>query len=78
MFLGKLIHLSLIGYYFDPIVPDGIVLSILKERLCQLDCQTRGWVLTGYPRSQEQAEQLKKAGLTPTRLALFLGVQQYL
>ena len=49
-------------------VPDGIVLNILKERLCQLDCQTRGWVLSGYPRTREQAEQLDKAGLAPNRL----------
>ena len=44
------------------------MLNILKERLCQLDCQTRGWVLSGYPRTREQAEQLDKAGLAPNRL----------
>ena len=48
-------------------VPDSIVLDILKDRLCQLDCVTRGWVLHGYPRTREQAEQLDKAGLRPNR-----------
>ncbi|KAK7496967.1 hypothetical protein BaRGS_00011703 [Batillaria attramentaria] len=57
----------------DMMMPDGIVLNILKSRLCQLDCQTRGWVLTGYPRTREQAEQLDKAGLTPNRV-FFLEV----
>ena len=54
-------------------VPDGIVLNILKERLCQLDCQTRGWVLSGYPRTREQAEQLDKAGLAPNRSVSVVG-----
>lgn len=49
-------------------VPDAIVLSILKDRLCRLDCLTRGWVLHGYPRTQEQAEQLSGAGLAPNRV----------
>ena len=52
------------------LVPDSIVLDILKERLCQLDCVTRGWVLHGYPRTREQAESLDKAGLRPNRLVL--------
>lgn len=57
----------------DMMMPDSIVLDILKDRLCQLDCVTRGWVLSGYPRTREQAEQLDKAGLRPNR-AFFLDV----
>jgi len=57
----------------DMMMPDNIVLDILKERLCQLDCVTRGWVLSGYPRTREQAEQLDKAGLRPNRV-FFLDV----
>ncbi len=48
-------------------VPDAIVLNLLKDRLCQVDCATRGWVLTGYPLTREQAEQLTGAGLGPNR-----------
>lgn len=55
------------------LVPDAIVLNILKDRLTQLDCITRGWVLHGYPKSREQAEQLAGAGLAPNRV-LFLHV----
>ncbi|XP_005108850.1 adenylate kinase 8 [Aplysia californica] len=57
----------------DMMMPDSIVLDILKDRLCQLDCVTRGWVLSGYPRTREQAEQLDKAGLRPNRV-FFLDV----
>ena len=49
------------------VVPDALVMSILTERLCQLDCVTRGWVLRGYPMTREQAEELTAASLTPNR-----------
>jgi len=48
-------------------VPDNIVMTILSERLAQLDCVTRGWVLHGYPRTREQAETLSKDGFVPNR-----------
>ena len=48
-------------------VPDSIVLNVLKERLGQLDCVSRGWVLHGYPKTREQAEQLSYAGFVPNR-----------
>ncbi|ESO85978.1 hypothetical protein LOTGIDRAFT_195378 [Lottia gigantea] len=54
-------------------VPDTIVLSIVKDRLGQLDCVTRGWVLHGYPLSREQGEQLEKQGFVPNRI-FFLDV----
>lgn len=50
------------------LVPDNIVMTILSERLAQLDCVSRGWVLHGYPRTREQAETLSKEGFVPNRL----------
>lgn len=49
------------------IVPDNIILDIMRERLAQLDCVSRGWVLHGYPRTREQAEALAKDGFVPNR-----------
>lgn len=49
-------------------VPDAILLKLLKERMTQLDCVTRGWVLHGYPRTRGQAEQLADAGFQPNRV----------
>ncbi|ESO95118.1 hypothetical protein LOTGIDRAFT_188991 [Lottia gigantea] len=57
----------------DVVVPDSIVLNILKERLSQVDCVVRGWVLHGYPITREQAEQLDKVGYAPNRV-FFLDV----
>merc|ERR1712227_846376 len=50
------------------LVPDSLVLQILKTRLSQLDCVGRGWVLHGYPKTREQGEQLNFAGFLPNRV----------
>ncbi|KAK2170983.1 hypothetical protein NP493_1119g00051 [Ridgeia piscesae] len=49
-------------------VPDAILMSILSDRLSQVDCVSRGWVLHGYPRSREQGEQLSFEGFIPNRV----------
>lgn len=54
-------------------VPDNIVMTILSDRLSQLDCVSRGWVLHGYPTTREQAETLSKEGFVPNRV-FFLDV----
>ena len=41
------------------LVPNEIVLKILKERISQEDCK-EGFILDGFPRSLEQAEELEK------------------
>ena len=33
------------------LVPDEIVVNMVKERLLQPDAQEKGWLLDGYPRS---------------------------
>ncbi len=39
------------------LVPDEVVIAIVKERLAQPDCQN-GYILDGFPRTVEQAEAL--------------------
>ncbi len=39
------------------LVPDDVVIGIIKERLAQSDCQ-RGFILDGFPRTIPQAEAL--------------------
>lgn len=41
------------------LVPDEIMLDLLKQRLAEKDCE-KGFILDGYPRSILQAEELKK------------------
>lgn len=44
------------------LVPDEIVINILKERLAQDDCQA-GFILDGFPRTVPQAETLSQMGI---------------
>ena len=52
-------------FYFP--VPDDLILQLLSNRLSQLDCVTRGWVLHAFPTTRRQAEGLAKAGFEPNR-----------
>ena len=58
------------GEYMDQgeLVPDEVVNAIVDEALSQAD----GFVLDGYPRNLEQAEELE--GMTDLDLALYLEV----
>jgi len=41
------------------LVPDELILELLKERIKQPDCK-KGVILDGYPRNLQQAEELEK------------------
>jgi adenylate kinase len=44
------------------LVPDGIVIGLVKERVAQPDC-ARGFIIDGFPRNIPQAEALRHAGV---------------
>ena len=45
------------------LVPDEVVIGIIKERLQRDDC-AKGFILDGFPRTVPQAEALDKMGIT--------------
>ncbi|KAL9173415.1 hypothetical protein ABFS82_03G113000 [Erythranthe guttata] len=47
------------------LVPNEIVVMMVKDRLSQQDSEEKGWLLDGYPRSQSQATALKSFGFDP-------------
>ena len=55
------------------LVPDEVVIAMVKSRLAQPDAQAKGWLLDGYPRSGSQGEALSAAGIAP-QLFLLLNV----
>ena len=42
------------------LVPDGIVIKMILQRISEPDCST-GWILEGFPRTLQQAEALDQA-----------------
>lgn len=42
------------------LVPDEVIIGIIKERLSQDDVKDRGFILDGFPRTLPQAEALEK------------------
>lgn len=44
------------------LVPDEVIIGIIRERLAQADC-SYGFILDGVPRTIAQAEALEKAGI---------------
>lgn len=45
------------------LLPDDLVLSILKRRLAQDDCVRHGYILDGFPRSASQSEAMAREGV---------------
>lgn len=55
------------------LVPDEVIIGVVKDRLAQEDCQKYGWLLDGFPRTPAQANALAEAGVTADCF-LFLNV----
>lgn len=53
------------------LVPDGVIIDIIKERLSQPDCE-KGYILDGMPRTIPQAEALEDQGIE-IDIALSIG-----
>ena len=47
------------------LVPDDLVIELILDRLREHDCETRGWLLDGFPRTKSQADALKNSGILP-------------
>lgn len=47
------------------LVPNEVVVDMVKNRLAQPDVAQHGWLLDGYPRSLEQAEAIEAVGIRP-------------
>ncbi|KAF0682681.1 Aste57867_25199 [Aphanomyces stellatus] len=57
------------GDAFDmSLVNDAVALQCIVARIRSFECQTRGWVLDGYPTSVAQAHAWDKASTTPDAL----------
>jgi adenylate kinase len=55
------------------LVTDDIIIGVVKERLSHKDCQEKGWLLDGFPRTKAQADALSSAHINADCF-LFLNV----
>lgn len=55
------------------LVPDDVIIGVVKDRLAEDDCTKNGWLLDGFPRTPAQAEALASSGITADCF-LFLDV----
>jgi len=55
------------------LVPDDLIVKLVKDRINQPDCQERGYLLDGFPRTREQALALRRMGIEPDTF-LFIDV----
>ena len=52
------------------LVPDEVMIGIVKSRLAERDCQERGWLLDGFPRTGVQAKAMEEAGIKADKFVL--------
>jgi len=46
------------------LVPDEVIIGVVKDRLDESDCASNGWLLDGFPRTPAQAQALADAGVS--------------
>lgn len=52
------------------LVPDSLIIAMVKNRLEQNDVKEKGWLLDGFPRTKAQAQALQEAGIIPQVMVL--------
>lgn len=52
------------------LVPNEVVVEMVVSALGAAEAGGRGWLLDGYPRSEEQAEAIERAGVRPDAFVL--------
>jgi len=55
------------------LVPDEVIIGVVKDRLDEDDCKEKGWLLDGFPRTRAQADALAAEGVSADCF-LFLNV----
>lgn len=55
------------------LVPDDVIIGVVKDRMNLADCKAQGWLLDGFPRTRAQADALAEAGVSADCF-LFLNV----
>mmetsp|Transcript_65282 Transcript_65282/g.160759 ORF Transcript_65282/g.160759 Transcript_65282/m.160759 type:complete len:269 (-) Transcript_65282:245-1051(-) len=52
------------------LVPDDVIIGIVKDKLDEPECKEKGWLLDGFPRTGVQAEAMEKQGIKADKFVL--------
>jgi adenylate kinase len=55
-------------YIFPYVVPDEIVIEIVKKRIVECEKECRHWIIEGFPRTKSQALAMEKIGIIPDKM----------
>ncbi|XP_047448730.1 adenylate kinase 8 [Mugil cephalus] len=55
---------------------DELLVKLVQQRLKEIDCFNRGWVLDGIPQTRLQALTLQQLGVVPEHVVILVGGQQ--
>ena len=58
-------------WFDDSLVPDDIIIDLVRERLEKPDCRINGWVLEGCPMTTYQIKQLRELQIVPQVVVAF-------
>lgn len=47
------------------LLPDELMIELVKKRVAADDCQRNGWILDGFPRTVRQARLMQNADIDP-------------
>jgi len=53
------------------LVPDHIVIGVVDEKMKSDETKKKGWILDGFPRTEEQAKALSAKGNNPDKIFVF-------
>lgn len=63
-------HVSLI-FSDNSLVPDDIIIDLVRDRLERPDCRMNGWILEGCPMNQNQIKQIRDLMIVPQVVVAF-------
>jgi len=58
---------------YNILVNDDIMISLINDRIQQLDCRSNGFILDGFPKTTNQLYSLDNMRVSPTMVVIVEG-----
>lgn len=57
-----------VSIYLDYLVPDDVVISVVKKKIAACEKECRHWIIEGFPRTRVQALSMEQLGIIPDKM----------